>query len=290
MAWTLRQTCTVMVLAVTLVALAPGEPLLANPVTTAHVQTELGSTVTTIQPGASFWVILHLRMQEGWHTYWQNPGDAGLPTAIRWVLPDGFTPGNIVWPYPQRLPVGPLMNYGYEGEVALLTQMTAPADLPPGQLVTLQAQTTWVVCADLCVPGAATLDLQLPVSAVQPQEDARWMAVFAQTQAALPKPAPWQVVFSAAPDMLTLLVAGSDFVATRLVEATFFPLAYGIIDHAAPQQVQITPQGLRLTLRRGTFDITSLTRIDGVLVLQETRNGASHVQAFMISAVPARAS
>jgi thiol:disulfide interchange protein DsbD len=115
--------------------------------------------------------------------------------------------------------------------------------------------------------------------------------VFAQTQAALPKPSPWQVVFSAEQDMLTLLVAGSDFVAPRLAEATFFPLAYGIIDHAAPQQIQITPQGLRLTLRRGTFDITSLTRIDGVLVLQqETRDGASHVQAFTISAVPARAS
>jgi DsbC/DsbD-like thiol-disulfide interchange protein len=290
MAWTLRQTCTIMMLTATLVALALGKPLLANPVTTAHVQTELGSVVTTIQPGASFWMVLHLRMQEGWHTYWQNPGDAGLPTAIRWVLPDGFTAGNIVWPYPQRLPVGPLMNYGYEGEVALLTQITAPADLPPGQLVTLQAQTAWVVCADLCVPGTATLDLQLPVSAAQPQEDARWMAMFAQTQAALPKPAPWQVVFSAEQDMLTLLVAGSDFVAARLTEATFFPLAYGIIDHAAPQQVQITPQGLRLTLRRGTFDMTSLTRVDGVLVLQETRNGASHVQAFTISAVPARAS
>jgi thiol:disulfide interchange protein DsbD len=246
--------------------------------------------VTTIQPGASFWVVLHLRMQEGWHTYWQNPGDAGLSTGIRWVLPDGFTAGNMVWPYPQRLPVGPLMNYGYEGEVALLTQMTAPADLPLGQIVTLQAKTTWVVCADLCVPGAATLDLKLPISAAQPQEDARWMAVLAQTQSALPKPAPWPVVFSSEHDMLTLLVAGSDVVAKRLDEVTFFPLAYGIIDHAAPQQVQSTPQGLRLTLRRGTFDLTSLTRIDGVLVLQETRDGASHVQAFTINAVPARAS
>jgi thiol:disulfide interchange protein DsbD len=290
MAWNLKQICTIMVLAVTLVALAPGKSLLANPVTTAHVQTELGSAVTSIQPGASFWVVLHLRMQEGWHTYWQNPGDAGLPTAIRWVLPDGFTAGDIVWPYPQRLPVGPLMNYGYEGEVVLLTQMTAPADLPPGQQVTLQAHTTWVVCADLCVPGTARLDLHLPVRTAPPQEDAHWTAVIAQTQAALPKPAPWQVVFSAEHDMLTLVVAGSDFVVARLADATFFPLAYGIIDHAAPQQVQITPQGFRLTLRRGTFDITHLTRLDGVLVLQETRDGASHVQAFTISAAPSRTS
>jgi hypothetical protein len=70
----------------------------------------------------------------------------------------------------------------------------------------------------------------------------------------------------------------------------FFPLAYGIIDHAAPQQVRITDQGLDLTLQRGTMDQPNLTRLDGVLVVQETRDGTSHTQAFMISASPAKAS
>lgn len=286
----LRRTCIMVGLAVALVMLVAGKPLLANPVTTAHVRAELGSVVTAIQPGADFWVVLHLRMQEGWHTYWQNPGDAGLATTIRWVLPPGFTVGDMVWPYPQSLPVGPLMNYGYEGEVALLTRMTAPADLKPGAPVTLQAKTTWVACADVCIPGSATLDVQLPVRAAQPQADARWTAVFEQTQPTLPKPAPWQVVFSADPDTLTLLVKGSEVARTHLAEATFFPLTYGIIDHAAPQQVQMTPQGLRLTLQRGTFDIARLTHVEGVLVLQEAQDGASYVQAFTIKAVPPKAS
>jgi DsbC/DsbD-like thiol-disulfide interchange protein len=290
MIWTMRHTCTTMMLALALVALSPCPPVLANPVATAYIRAELGSAVVTIQPGASFWVVLRLHMQEGWHTYWQNPGDAGLATAIRWVLPEGFVAGDIVWPYPQALPVGPLMNYGYEGEVSLLTQITAPADLASGQIVTLQANTTWVVCADLCVPGSATLDLHLPVSAEKPQDDARWMAVLAQAQSTLPKPAPWPVVFSAEQDTLTLLVAASDIAATGIAEATFFPLDYGVIDHAAPQQVEITPQGLRLTLRRGTLDTTTLPRIDGVLVLQARRDSAGPAQAFMISAVPARAS
>ena len=286
----LRRTCIMVGLAVALVMLVAGKPLLANPVATAHVRAELGSVVTAIQPGAAFWVVLHLTMQEGWHTYWQNPGDAGLATTIRWVLPPGFTAGDIVWPYPQPLPVGPLMNYGYEGEVALLTRMTAPADLQTAEPVTLQAKTTWVACADVCIPGSATLDVQLPVRAAQPQADARWTAVFEQTQPTLPKPAPWQVVFSADPDTLTLLVKGSEVARTHLAEATFFPSTYGIIDHAAPQQVQITHQGLRLTLQRGTFDIARLPHIEGVLVLQETQAGASHVQAFTIKAVPLKAS
>jgi thiol:disulfide interchange protein DsbD len=229
-------------------------------------------------------------MQDGWHTYWQNPGDSGLATTIRWELPAGFTAGDIVWPYPQRLPVGPLMNFGYEGEVALLTQITAPADLPPGQRVTLRAQTTWVVCAELCVPEAARLDLQLPVSAGKAQDDARWLAILAQAQAAVPQPAPWPVVFAVEPDTLTLQVVAPDVAVTRLAQATFFPLVYGIIDHAAAQQVELTPQGLRLRLRRGTLDTAHLTRIDGVLVFQEARETAAPVKAFTISAVPARAS
>jgi thiol:disulfide interchange protein DsbD len=229
-------------------------------------------------------------MEDGWHTYWRNPGDAGLPIAIHWVLPAGFTPGDMVWPYPQRLPVGPLMNYGYEGEVALLTQITAPANLLPAQFVTLQANTTWVACAALCLPGAATLALRLPVSTEAPQADPRWAAVLAQTQSRLPTPASWPVVFSGDQDTLTLLLESPHFATTGIAEAAFFPLEYGIIDHAAPQQVEITPQGLRLTLQRGPLGGTNLTRIDGVLVLQEQGDRASPASAFTIRAVPARAS
>jgi thiol:disulfide interchange protein DsbD len=269
-------------------ALVSCPPRLANAVPTTHVQAELGSVVTTIQPGTSFWVVLQLRMPAGWHTYWQNPGDAGLATAMHWLLPAGFSAGDMVWPYPQRLPVGPLMNYGYEGAVSLLTQITAPADLPPGQQVTLRAETTWVACAKVCVPEAATLELRLPVSTDKPQDDARWKAVMAEVQPLLPSAAPWKMVFAADQDTLTLLVAAPDIAAAPITDATFFPLTYGIIDHAAVQQLQMTDQGLRLTLQRGTHDPTALARLEGVLVLREKRDSASRVQAFTVSALPGR--
>ncbi|ETW97833.1 MAG: hypothetical protein ETSY1_21160 [Candidatus Entotheonella factor] len=261
----------------------------ANPVSTEHVQAELGSVVTSIEPGASFWVILHLRMQAGWHTYWQNPGDAGLATSIDWVLPEGFEAGELVWPYPQRIPVGPLMNYGYEGEVSLLTQLTAPATLVPGQRLVLRAETNWVVCAEICVPEAATLELQLPVRAGKAPEDVRWMAIWGQVQPTLPQPVRWQSVFSSTQDTFTLSLAAPHFAATRLAEVTFFPLAYGIIDHAAPQQIRVSDQGLRLTVRRGTLDSAGLAYVDGVLVSKQMRGGEPHVEAFTIRAVPAQA-
>ena len=288
MVWTMRQYGIRLALAAMSLALVFYTPLLANAVPTTHVQAELGSVVTTIQPGTSFWVVLQLRMPAGWHTYWQNPGDAGLATAMHWQLPAGFTAGDIVWPYPQRLPVGPLMNYGYEGAVSLLTQITTPADLPPGQQVTLRAETTWVACAKICVPEAATLELRLPVSTDKPPDDARWKAVLAEVQPMLPRAAPWKVLFAAEQDTLTLLVAAPDIAASPITDATFFPLAYGIIDHAAAQQLQMTDQGLRLTLQRGTLDPTGLARIEGVLVLREKRDSASRVQAFTVSALPGR--
>ena len=288
MAWTMKPYGIRLAMAAMYLALVSCTPLLANPAPTTHVQAELGSVVRTIQPGTSFWVVLHLRMPAGWHTYWQNPGDAGLATAIRWLLPAGFTAGDIVWPYPQRLPVGPLMNYGYEGAVSLLTQITAPADLPPGQQVALRAETTWVACAKLCVPEAATLELRLPVSTEKPQDDARWKAVWTEVQPLLPRAAPWKVLFAEEQETLTLLVAAPDIAASPITDATFFPLTYGIIDHAAAQQFQMTEPGLRLMLRRGTLDPTGLTRIEGVLVLREKRDSASRVQAFTVSALPGR--
>ena len=289
MVWTMRPYGIRLALAAMSLALVFYTPLLANAVPTTHVQAELGSVVTTIQPGTSFWVVLQLRMPAGWHTYWQNPGDAGLATAMHWLLPAGFTAGDIVWPYPQRLPVGPLMNYGYEGAVSLLTQITAPADLLPGQHVALRTETTWVACAKICVPEAATLELQLPVSAETPQDDARWKTVLTEVQPRLPRAAPWKVVFTEEQDTLTLIVAAPDVAASPITDATFFPLAYGIIDHAAAQQFQMTEQGLRLMLQRGTLDPTGLTRIEGVLVLHEKRDSASRVQAFTVSALPGRA-
>src|SRR6478752_2944742 len=99
----------------------------AAQVKTEHVEAELVSDQKAVQPGKPVTVGLRLRMADHWHTYWKNPGDSGLPTRIQWELPDGWKAGEIQWPYPKPLPVGPLMNYGYEDEVLLVTDITPAA-------------------------------------------------------------------------------------------------------------------------------------------------------------------
>jgi hypothetical protein len=95
----------------------------AAPVQTPHVEAELVSAVRSIEPGKPFTVALRLQHDEYWHTYWKNPGDSGMATAIEWTLPEGFSAGPIQWPTPQRIPIPPLANFGYE---------EIPADGYPG--------------------------------------------------------------------------------------------------------------------------------------------------------------
>ena len=100
---------------------------LAAPVKTAHVEAELVAAKTALVPGEPITVALRLTIEKGWHTYWRNPGDSGLPTTLAWKLPAGIAAGPIEWPAPRALPVGPLVNYGYEGEVLHLVELTAAA-------------------------------------------------------------------------------------------------------------------------------------------------------------------
>ncbi|NIP43185.1 MAG: thiol:disulfide interchange protein, partial [candidate division Zixibacteria bacterium] len=91
-----------------------GQPVLkAEPVRIGHLRAELVSEVESIKPGEPFWVALHFIMDEHWHVYWQNPGDAGLPPRIEWELPAGFRAGETQWPYPERFDVPPLTSFGY---------------------------------------------------------------------------------------------------------------------------------------------------------------------------------
>ena len=108
----------------------------AKSVRTDYVESELIARTSAIEPGGKILLGLRLKMDAHWHTYWQNPGDSGMPTTIQWKLPAGFKAGPIQWPLPQRLPIPPLMNYGFENEIVLPVEITAPKDA----LLSMQGQ------------------------------------------------------------------------------------------------------------------------------------------------------
>ena len=75
----------------------------AQPVRGDNIESELVAETTAIVPGQPLTVALRLKHDPHWHTYWQVPGDSGLPTTIKWALPEGWSAGPIQWPVPQRL-------------------------------------------------------------------------------------------------------------------------------------------------------------------------------------------
>jgi thiol:disulfide interchange protein DsbD len=131
---------------------------------------------------------LHLKMDPHWHTYWKVAGDSGLATSIQWTLPKGFTAGEIVWPYPQRIDVSGLISYAFENEVALLVPIDPPPDLKTGTRVVLQAAADWLVCEEICIPGSAVLNVALPV-APEAKPNPASARLFAAARERLPVPA-----------------------------------------------------------------------------------------------------
>src|SRR5437870_9144981 len=181
----------------------------AGSVRTPHVEAELVPEQTALVPGRPLAVALRLAMDRGWHSYWQNPGDSGLPTTIAWKLPGGVTAGPILWPAPSELRVGPLMNYGYEGEVLLPSELSVAPDFLSGNSITLAARADWLVCKEICIPEGADLSLTLPVvaDASRVQRDPRWGEAIARTRAAIPRPLEgWTVAASGRGQVVELVL------------------------------------------------------------------------------------
>lgn len=130
-----------------------------------NVQADLLSDVSAIKAGQPFTVGVLLKIEPRWHVYWKNPGDSGRATTVKFDLPPGFTAGDLRYPVPTKIvQPGDETIYGYENEVMFTATITPPKDLPAGASVPIAASVQWLVCADVCVPGKATVNLNLPVS------------------------------------------------------------------------------------------------------------------------------
>jgi thiol:disulfide interchange protein DsbD len=237
----------------------------AAPTNAGHVQLELVPAAASIAPGQSLYVALHEKIRPGWHTYWRNPGDAGEPPKLGWTLPAGWKTGDIVWPAPKRLPVGPLMDYGYEDEVWLPIPVTAPKSAAPGRPATLKAAISILVCKDVCVPEDATLQLDLPV-AKAPLSASE--AEIAAALAAAPHGPPLKGALALKAGVIKLAVASPSLQGPSVRDAYFYPYSSIAIDQPKPQTVERGRAGLTLTLQPGAAFKASPppASLDGLLV------------------------
>lgn len=135
-----------------------------------HIRVSLLSNVDTVRPGSVITVGLHLDPDQDWHVYWRNPGDSGMPPKILWGLPKGVSASGIFWPYPEKIPVEHLVNYGYHEDVVLPVELSIAPDFS-GESLQITAASSWLVCQDTCVPGKADLTLSLPIGDAAPARE-----------------------------------------------------------------------------------------------------------------------
>ena len=241
--------------------------------TPRHTKLSLIAETDAVQAGRPLHLGIRLQMEPGWHTYWRNPGDAGLPTRVKWTLPPGFEAGEVRWPYPQRFTQGPVGSYGYAHEVLLLVEVVVPASLSDAE-VRIGAHVDWLECQEACLPGKTDLSLVLPVrTSARPGPES---ASFADTRGRLPVSDPaWRFAAGTANDAVTLTVVPPR--GTVVTAASFFPVTQRLVDYGKPERLERARSGFHLLIPRDANGAPA-TRLAGVLLAQ----GAAGTRALEV--------
>jgi thiol:disulfide interchange protein/DsbC/DsbD-like thiol-disulfide interchange protein len=230
-------------------ALAAGLPARAasDSAEAPHVHVQLMRAANGIAAPGEVDAGLYFKLENGWHVYWLNPGDAGQAPKIAWTLPAGVTAGPMRFPAPKRLPLGPLMDFGYEDQVLFPFPLNADSSVQAGSVAHLAAKVSWLVCRETCIPGKANLEFDLPVRSGAPANAAH-AALISKFAALIPDPMPpgSKLGFTTTADgWLMTAVTGH-----RETEAQFFPADADLILNAAPQPVTPTSKGFTLELKK----------------------------------------
>lgn len=250
-----------------------GRPAGAQTLAEVPAKVELISEWDSVPPGHQPHLSAGLlfKMDPGWHIYWKNPGDSGEPPKIQWTLPEGFRAGTIEWPTPKRLGHGSVVDYGYEGQVLLMTDIANPVegDAIKRREVLLMADVKYLVCREICIPAKAHLALTVPVGASTPKGGPESPELFHATRAHLPKPQ------RMLPDV-SVESNGDHFVLSagrvgKVQTAAFFPEDPDVVENSAPQTLTETPNGFRLTLKKSELLTSRPEKLRGVLVLDGDR-------------------
>lgn len=234
------------------------------------VHASLVADTSAITAGKPFSVGLLLRMAPGWHTYWKYAGDAGLPTEIKWNLPTGWKVGEIQWPIPLKtIDPGDIQTYGYQDEVLLIQQITPPASVDASP-VKLSAQADWLVCEKICVPGNATVELELPTTtSAEPKNT----DLFARYRKLLPQKFPDEQAaasWSRTGDDFHLKITSDQIVNYQSID--FFPVPQGtsVVGHPAVESRTANEITFKVPTESADKNVSSMP---GLIVFAQHENG-----------------
>jgi len=225
------------------------------------------------RPGATVWVAIRQVVQPGWHTYWVNPGETGLPTSVSWNLPAGVSAGDILWPVPERLTTGPIVDYGYTGASTMLVPLSVAQDAKIGA-APAKATVSWLACQQMCVPESTTISFTLNKAS----GDA---ALFALARAALPRSFAGTAAFSRSKNELTVTMRDTALKGVSANDVQFFPATLRAVNDALAPRVAVSGDSVSVTMARARHP-HAFEELAGILALKDRG-------AFVIAAKPGAA-
>ena len=174
----------------------------AEVVRTDLAQLGLHTDKTSVAPGSEFSVIIEMDPDEGWHGYWENPGDAGLKLEMEWQIPDGVEIDALQFKTPHLIPFEEIVSYGYEGKVTIVADGRVSEDFV-GDNVVLNGSAFWLICSDaLCVPQDAKISHQFEIGEDIVDENIRNLVL--ETKADMPIQENWESEFHTDGENFTL--------------------------------------------------------------------------------------
>lgn len=239
-----------------------------------HIEVALLSESASVQPGESFSVGVLLDPEAGWHTYWRNPGDTGLPTRVTWTLPDGVSAGELQWPFPERADYQGLTNYGYERPALLIADISVPSNYSRDSLA-VEAQVDWLVCEEVCIPGQGVVDISIPIGESALSGNA---GQFVATRAAHPTSLQFESAIFQFGAEAVIQIHGVETDVLNFDRIEFFPLQQGYANNAATPRIIRAADGLLIQTGLKETNILVPEQLDGVLVVDS--NGETRAVQF----------
>lgn len=233
---------------------------------TRYTQLELLTEKTELSAGETATIALEQMIAPHWHTYWKNPGDSGAAPIINWTLPDGWSVSDIIWQTPDKIPYGPLLNYGYSNSALLMQNLTAPEDYQ-GEPVTLTADIEVLVCEDICIPEYDTLSVTLNAGNAPSSYD---QDIIQSSKKDLPPPLGTKATYKEDSNHFTLSASLPATLRNKTItHAEFIPEAWGAVINAAPPSFEIKNNILSITQERGEQDTEEFQTLNGILKITD---------------------
>ncbi len=233
------------------------------PKQSAHSNASLIIDQSAVTPASKVNVGIQFVTDNGWHIYWNNPGDSGEPPRMQWQLPAGLTAGELQWPTPMRLTTSAGTDYGYQGATILLSSLQIPATAQSGT-IKVGGDLRWLVCRDICVPQSTHIEAPLRIdSATRIDASAHQLLQSAAERLPAPLPASYRPEAANSLDSFRLTLVSSE----PITRAEFFPSDEAQIDNGAPQELATHAGNFSLTLKKSEYLRQEPERLKGVLVL-----------------------